>query len=594
MVGRRPTLKATVRSPDGTSRSLSSSSVPFSLGRDPRCDAVLDGQGISREHVLVYFDDQSIVVRDCSRNGCEVDGKRIPQELRVKGPLSLDVQGFLVDLEVVTPPAAITLRDGTTPDDTLKVKDGGTAQKQPPPPPVARVPEPEKPRPPQAKQKPAATPPPATGARLEYAAPVELAPEIQARIHRRLLDSFNLRKLDIDLVESPELRTKAQRILDEILDEELPPDAQDVDRPALRRTLLNEVFGLGPLEAILADDSITEIMVVGCAKIFVEQGGRISETNLRFSSERALSTIIQRIVSPINRQVSEGSPLVDARLKDGSRVNVVINPVSLSGSVLTIRKFSVDPLRIDDLIRFGSMTQAMADFLRVCVLGRKNIVVAGGTGSGKTTLLNVLGDCIEGSERIVTIEDSAEVRLNQRHVVTLEAKPSNQEDKGEVTIQDLVRNALRMRPDRIVVGECRGGEALDMLQAMNTGHDGSLTTVHANSPEDVISRLETMVLMSGHDLPSSAIRSQIASAIDLVVYQARLADGSRRVMAVTEVVEILDGEVRMEPVFVFAAEGRDEQGRIRGNYRSTGHVPSFIADLVRMGLITEEDALGIA
>jgi len=555
---------------------------------------VLDGQGISREHVLVYFDDQSIVVRDCSRNGCEVDGKRIPQELRVKGPLSLDVQGFLVDLEVVTPPAAITLRDGTTPDDTLKVKDGGTAQKQPPPPPVARVPEPEKPRPPQAKQKPAATPPPATGARLEYAAPVELAPEIQARIHRRLLDSFNLRKLDIDLVESPELRTKAQRILDEILDEELPPDAQDVDRPALRRTLLNEVFGLGPLEAILADDSITEIMVVGCAKIFVEQGGRISETNLRFSSERALSTIIQRIVSPINRQVSEGSPLVDARLKDGSRVNVVINPVSLSGSVLTIRKFSVDPLRIDDLIRFGSMTQAMADFLRVCVLGRKNIVVAGGTGSGKTTLLNVLGDCIEGSERIVTIEDSAEVRLNQRHVVTLEAKPSNQEDKGEVTIQDLVRNALRMRPDRIVVGECRGGEALDMLQAMNTGHDGSLTTVHANSPEDVISRLETMVLMSGHDLPSSAIRSQIASAIDLVVYQARLADGSRRVMAVTEVVEILDGEVRMEPVFVFAAEGRDEQGRIRGNYRSTGHVPSFIADLVRMGLITEEDALGIA
>jgi len=580
-----------VRHPDGTSESYASSRVPFTLGRDPHCDATIDVDGISREHLMVYFDSDAIVLRDRSRNGCLVGGKPMPKELKTGKSVSLDVQGFDVHLEVSSAPAAITLRDETTPEDTLKVKKE-TPKRVPPPAPT--------PPPPEQKTKapaPEPVPEPKPGPDLDilqFEAPVELPAGVQDRIHRRLLDHLNLKGISLEQVGSAKLRSRSQRVLDEILDEELPPTGLEVDRPRLRKTILDEVFGLGPLEAILADDSISEIMVVGKDRIFVEKSGHIRETNLRFTSEPALYTVIQRIVGPIGRHVDEGSPLVDARLRDGSRVNVIIRPISLSGSVITIRKFSEDSLCIDDLIRFGSLTQQMADFLRVCVLGRKNIVVAGGTGSGKTTLLNVLGDYIRTSERIVTIEDSAELRLKKRHVVTLEARPANLEGRGAITIRDLVKNALRMRPDRIIVGECRGGEALDMLQAMNTGHDGSLTTVHANSPEDVISRLETMVLMAGTELPASAIRNQIASAIDLVIYQARLADGSRRVMEVTEVVEVMDDEIRLEPVFSFVAEGRADDGRIRGSYRSSGHMPSFVVDLVRLGLVTEEDAIGIA
>ncbi|MGN0891303.1 MAG: CpaF family protein, partial [Candidatus Spyradenecus sp.] len=329
------------------------------------------------------------------------------------------------------------------------------------------------------------------------------------------------------------VRETLQTILAEVTARRALPAG--LDAQALEEELYNESVRLGPIETFLADESVTEIMVNGPRQVYVERHGKLERSPLTFMDEASVMAVIERIVSPLGRRIDESQPYVDARLADGSRVNAIIPPLSLIGPCITIRKFAKRVLTVEDFIRFGTWTQAMADFLRVCVLLRKNIIVAGGTGSGKTTLLNVLSGFIPPSDRILTIEDAAELRLNQPHVVRLEARPPNIEGRGAVTIRDLVRNALRMRPDRIIVGECRGGESLDMLQAMNTGHDGSLTTVHANSPRDVISRLETMVLMSGVELPSRAIREQIASAVDLVVQESRLADGSRRIVSVTEV-----------------------------------------------------------
>jgi len=362
---------------------------------------------------------------------------------------------------------------------------------------------------------------------------------------------------------------------------------RDISPDTLIGELADEALGLGPLERFLADPTISEIMVVDPNTIYIEQHGKITLSHARFRDNDHLLQIIDRIVSKIGRRVDETSPLVDARLPDGSRVNAVIRPIALRGSCITIRKFAKIPLTLEKIVSFGTMTERMGRFLTRCVHAKKNIVISGGTGSGKTTLLNVLSGAIPEEERIVTIEDAAELQLKQPHVVSMETRPPNLEGRGEYTIRDLVKNALRMRPDRIVVGECRGGEALDMLQAMNTGHDGSLTTTHANSPMEAVSRLETLVLMAGLELPMRAIREQIASSVHLIVQQSRLSDGSRKVTAISEIIGIdrESNEIEMRPIFEFIRTGTGDKGKVEGEFRATGYLPSFLTTFIVMGLV---------
>lgn len=402
--------------------------------------------------------------------------------------------------------------------------------------------------------------------------------EVKQRIHQRIVDEMTpeeqlmLTSVHQDPHQVETLITDyCQRVLDEN-----PFAIPQGEKPRLIADIRDEVLGLGPIEALRKDDAIIEIMVNGPRQVFVERMGKLELTDAKFHDTAHLMNIIERILTPLGRRVDESSPLVDARLEDGSRVNIIIPPLSLVGPCLTIRKFSKTPLSVDNLISFGTMDEKMATFLRACVKARINILVSGGTGSGKTTTLNVISSFIPEGERIVTIKDAAELRLQQQHVVTLEARPANLEGKGAITIRDLVRNALRMRPDRIIVGEVRTGEALDMLQAMNTGHDGSLTTAHANSPRDVLSRLETMVMMSGLELPERAIREQISSAIDLIIHQARLRDGSRKITYITEVQKMEGTTITTQDIFRFEQTGFDNNGKILGHFVPTGLRPSFL------------------
>jgi len=358
----------------------------------------------------------------------------------------------------------------------------------------------------------------------------------------------------------------------------------DDERQALIRDLADDALGLGPLQRLLDDPTVTEIMVNGADHLYVERKGRLVRTANGFRSEERLRRVIERIVSRVGRRIDESSPLVDARLPDGSRVNAIIPPLAVGGSSLTIRKFAKEPLRAHDLVEYGTLTADMTEILNACVNARMNIIISGGTGTGKTTLLNVLSSFIPADERIVTIEDAVELQLQQEHVVRLESRPSNIEGKGEVTIRDLVRNALRMRPDRIVVGECRGGESLDMLQAMNTGHDGSLSTVHANSPRDAIARLETLALMAGMDLPLRAVREQIASAVDVIIQVSRLRDGSRRVTHITEVLGMEGDTVTLQDAFAFEQAGLDLDGHVIGEAKYTGVRPRFTDRFVELGI----------
>jgi pilus assembly protein CpaF len=396
--------------------------------------------------------------------------------------------------------------------------------------------------------------------------------DLRMRVQDRLIGELDPK---LDLSNAVRVRRQVEDIFNSILDSESIVLSR-AERARMFESIAADILGFGPLEPLLNDPEVSEIMVNGPRQIYVERKGRLEKSDIIFNNDEHVMRVIDRIVAPLGRRIDESSPMVDARLPDGSRVNAVIRPISLVGPVLSIRKFKKEGITIEDMIRFGTLTREMAEFLSACVRARLNIIVSGGTGSGKTTTLNALSSFIPEDERIITVENAAELQLRQEHVVTLEARPPNVEGRGEITIRDLVINCLRMRPERIVVGECRGGEALEMLQAMNTGHDGSMTTLHANSPRDAIARTETMVLMAGMDLPVRAIREQIASAINLIVQQARLKDGSRKIVNITEVQGMEGDVVVLQDVFAFEQTGIDERGKIVGHLRPTGIRPKFI------------------
>lgn len=411
---------------------------------------------------------------------------------------------------------------------------------------------------------------------------IKIRNEWRRKVHRELLKLMDLRRVNVNEMSDDELRLQSAKLIEQIIDSMSIPAEIEVN--SLIKEVLDETIGLGPLESLIADPDVTEIMVNSHDQIFYEKAGNLFLSDVAFSDDQAVLGAIERIVTPIGRRIDESSPMVDARLKDGSRVNAVIPPLALKGPCITIRKFMQRRLSCDDLVKFDSMNAAMASFLEMAVKQKRNIVISGGTGSGKTTLLNVLSNFIPENERIVTVEDAAELQLYQPNLVSLEARPPNQEGKGAVEIRDLVKNCLRMRPDRVVIGECRGGEALDMLQAMNTGHDGSLTTAHSNSPRDCVSRLEVMVMMAGMDLPILAIREQIASAVNIIVQQSRFSDGSRRVTSICELTGLEGSVVQLSEIFKFQQTGFNAEGKIEGFYTATGTVPEFYEQLQKRGV----------
>jgi len=554
--------------PDGTVEELPiRASGPIVIGRDPSCHVVLPSPEVSRRHLVVEPSQRGFKLTDQSANGTLMGNQRVKRS-KVDTPpnIPLRIGPYLVRLKRL---------DGA----------GDKAAAAPPPPPAGSAPMAEEISEP--SQRESSIPDDEEILRIAGGT-ANIAAELRRRVHRMLLDHLDLASLDRsqmgDEAMRPKVLTALARILQQ-LQHDLPPDC---DRDQFMREMADEALGLGPLERLLSDDEVSEIMVVHPYKIYVEKSGKIRPTDLRFTDDESARAVIERIVTPLGRRIDESTPLVDARLKDGSRVNAVIRPLAIHGACITIRKFQKNPLTIDNLVSFDSLTQRMADFLVRSVRIRKNIVISGGTGSGKTTLLNVLSAAIPSRERVVTIEDAAELRLEQPHVVSLETRPANMEGKGEYSIRDLVKNALRMRPDRIVVGECRGGEALDMLQAMNTGHEGSMTTTHANSPREAMSRLETLCLMAGLDLPSRAIREQISGSVHLVVQQSRFSDGSRRISAITEINGLDDdGQFVLNDIFSFHRLGTGPDGKIEGEYRASGYLPSFIDEFITHGLIRD-------
>jgi pilus assembly protein CpaF len=405
--------------------------------------------------------------------------------------------------------------------------------------------------------------------------------EMKARLHRAIINRMDLTKLG--QLEPEQLHAEVARLAEGLLAVENMP-LSFAERERLVEEVRHELFGLGPLEPLLADPTVSDILVNSPQNIYIERGGRLVRTEVAFKDDEHLMRVIERIVSSVGRRIDESSPMVDARLKDGSRVNAIIPPLALDGPVLSIRRFGSDPLRISKLIEYNALTQDMADMFEMCVAARLNVLISGGTGAGKTTLLNALSAYIPEDQRIVTIEDSAELQLQQPHVVRLETRPPNIEGRGEVTQRDLVKNALRMRPDRIVIGEVRGGEAIDMLQAMNTGHDGSLTTIHANTPRDALARLETMIQMTGMRLSDRAMRQQVASAINLVIQAARLSDGTRRVTSISEITGMEGDVITMQEIFQFERKGVEKDGRVIGRFRPTGVRPRFAERLKQYGM----------
>lgn len=519
-----------------------------SIGKSDENRIILQGWSVGRSHAVIHRRQDGVYVQDQgSSAGTKVNNQKVSDTY---GPLK--------------PGDKISICDYT-----LEVLDLATEE----------------------AAAPAAAPAPAAAAAKPAEHALDETPSAEAaetikilkHLHLQLIKQMDLRRVDVNRQSEDELRENTKAMLEEIVagDKSIPAH---MDKAMLVKRVLDEVVGLGPLEDLIADESVSEIMVNSFEEIFIERGGKLRKSDITFTSNQSVVQAIERIVTPLGRRIDESSPMVDARLKDGSRVNAVIPPLALKGANITIRKFSKKKLVGEDLIKFGSMTPVMLNFLQTVVEQKANIIISGGTGSGKTTLLNVMSSYIPNDERIVTVEDAAELQLGQPNLVGLESRPANAEGKGLVAIRDLVKNCLRMRPDRIVVGECRGGEALDMLTAMNTGHDGSLTTAHANTPRDCLARIEVMVMMAGMDLPIRAIREQIASAVRFIVQQNRFSCGTRKITHITEITGMEGDVIQLQDIFLYKREGFGPDGKVRGQHVATGQIPEFYEELAGRGL----------
>lgn len=572
-------FKVSISHPEQAPQHVQVHDKSFTIGKTRECEIRLDGWRVSKAHARVYKTDAGVYIQDSGHfHGTLVNGARIQQYGPVLATDKINIGGYQLSIEHIVDQSQRT-SEKTDKAQTPALNIEGAS----------------------------------TTGQLQMPTPTTFH-GWRTRIHEQLLETIDLRRRDILHMEDAALRQETEQLIREIIEREKAKSsadnayvigkAQDRRQQARRiqshdyeklvHDVLSEAVGLGPLEALLQDETITEIMVNRFDEIYLERRGRLERHHTTFTSNRAVLGVIERIVAPLGRRIDEASPMVDARLKDGSRVNAIIPPLAIKGPSVTIRKFSQKALTADDLVSFGSMSEAMATFLSVCVLHRKNMIISGGTGSGKTTLLNVLSNFIPQHERVITIEDAAELKLEHPNLVSLEARPQNAEGRGQISIRDLVKNALRMRPDRIVVGECRGGEALDMLQAMNTGHEGSLTTLHANSPRDALARLETLILMAGMDLPITAIREQIASAVDIIIQQGRLTDGQRVVTSISEITGIESGKIQLQELFKFEQTQRNAQGRIVGNFTGCNTTPHFYQTLREAGFALDIDIFNVS
>ncbi len=625
-----------IKSPRGDTQEVISQNVTATIGKSDDCDVQLKGWTIGKRHASIINKKGQLFLEDhgglsvTEVNGSAVEetyGPLAPTDVIQIGGYSIVVEGVIDDGAAAKPaprndalagaPAssAVSKESGPSIEELLSatlsrpvpafqpralstssplpISDGNSntaVMDSPKAEPVEQITIPA--RPPAHKEiaVPAVPPPDfdpnatmRTKARVIEDHRAAKMHQARQMVHEKLIKVMDLRRVDVSRMVDNELRNTVSLLINELI-----ADATDlpsgVDKTQLAKQVLDEIVGLGPLEDLLSDDNVTEIMVNRYDEIFLERAGKLEQSEVTFTSDKAVLQAIERIVAPLGRRIDESSPMVDARLKDGSRVNAVIPPLALKGCNITIRKFAKNKLQDADLIKYNSVTAEMMAFLRVAVIQGTNIVISGGTGSGKTTLLNVLSNHIPDDERIVTVEDAAELKLSQPNLVSLEARPPNVEGKGAVPIRDLVKNCLRMRPDRIVVGECRGGEALDMLQAMNTGHDGSLTTAHANTPRDCIARLEVMVLMSGLDLPIQAIREQISSAVHLIVQQNRFPDGTRKVTHITEITGMEAGMIQMQDIFLYKQKGYGADGKVQGSFIATGAIPELYQTMSERGI----------
>ncbi len=555
-------LRIAVTTPKGQTSEIECTIDTCSIGKSDENLIVLQGWTVAKKHAVVQRKPDGVYVEDLgSSSGTEINGSKITRHGPLKPGDKIAIAGYTLEV--------LELEEAAAPAPAAAAPTLAAVQAAPAAAVVATA---APPRPvPVAVEVP------------QNVAEQEAMNKHLKRIHQQLIKQMDLRRMDVSRQTEDELRANTKAMLDDIVkqDKELPAD---IDRAQVVKRVLDEVVGLGPLEDLLADELVTEIMVNRFDEIFIERAGKLTKSPITFTSDQAVIGAIERIVAPLGRRIDESSPMVDARLKDGSRVNAVIPPLALKGSNITIRKFSKKKLKGEDMIRFGSMTAEMLTFMETIVDQKANIIISGGTGSGKTTLLNLLSSFIPDDERIITVEDAAELQLTQPNLIGLESRPANAEGKGLVAIRDLVKNTLRMRPDRIVVGECRGGEALDMLTAMNTGHDGSLTTAHANTPRDCLARIEVMVMMAGLDLPVRAIREQIASAIRFVIQQSRFSCGSRKITYISEITGMEGETISMQDIFVFRQEGFGADGKVKGKFVATGAIPDFYQDLKARGL----------
>ena len=546
---------------------LSSSKNVLLLGRGADCDLILPSNAVSRKHARILFINDMIFVDDLgSTGGTRVNNAKISEMTEIQAEDRIQIANFLIVLTKSND------ANKPLPEELSKTSKNKISEKNIAP----------------AVKKQVFTPAPEVNNFLDEFKNASILYEdetmqLKRKIHEEILDKLNWAEDQLVDSEDNRLMQELEMTLDQVLREHRHELPVNIPFDLFRQALKDELVGFGPITPLLRSSKISEIMINGPDCIFIESSGRLDESGVRFFNNQHLLSIIQRIVEPLGRHIDDASPMVDARLPDGSRVNAVIPPLALHGASVTIRKFADKKLTTDDLIKFGSMTQEMALFLEEAVRARKNILVSGGTGSGKTTLLNVLSLFIPSGERVITVEDSAELKLTHKNLVSLEARPANIEGKGRISIRDLVINTLRMRPDRIIVGECRGAEALDMLQAMNTGHDGSLTTCHANNPRDALSRMENMVMMAGFELPSNAIREQIASAVDIIVQQSRLSDGSRKILQITEITGKEQDVILLQDIFEFVQTGIDKDGKVQGYHSATGNIPYFVDEMRKNG-----------